>query len=947
MLAVVSNPDLRSQGFSSEDSSFVDALVRDLRYFDTARRWLAEKRQERGVKPEMMAEIDSRFIDILQVEGKGNEALEALGEFKKKWPSHPRAALGSLERLGAAFSAVLQDLEKAGTESDKAKSDALKSKASGEFKLKVKKPLDALIVDLAKQANAAKGKESLTKKRLSYQAELARVNIFLVYARNLAAGDERDSYLKRGLALADFFVNERDEFYIMRYEAQIQKGLYLLEMERFLDAAEELELIFDIEPFVRPPFSPQLLKAFHTIRLKAYLFSAKAYNGAKKPEVAVDILKPIMRSTPVPGDPFAPAIGLVEADSDLQQFAVLARLEYGIALADAGDAPSGMAVIHAVISKYDKLFKESKVDKYRAFVIDARKALGRVASSGSAELSGRDYYQAAIGLKSELKLEEALKAFQTGLAKLSGPEVQEYAPLCLNEIGELSFILNRFDEAAVAFSELADHHSSSKIFRSKAATSFAASVDKAKRAIGESGSAHAGYAVLTAKADQFSRGDTKYQVKMSEAGQFEEQGNFAKAREAFLSIPRDDQGVPVSYYLRAQARGLSTLVREYEAAGKDEAARSLILAAFSYNAGKLQAILDEALENKDLRAAGVAALGLGQMYFHLERYPDAVKPLRLFFTKELKKDRYYRCTGLGYLVLSMVRAGQGKEAGAIYADLRNDCAKDPSVATAAYVLSDDADAAGDSRKAAIYLLQFAEHPSTRGEINELMLVMKIVKVLSDGGLISDAKRYVEKAKKIGGGASKLGRELLLMEGQIAMSGKDWKAAIAIFQGYVKEYEVKGVNYEDPFVCKDLAWATIMLARQVHPRPKPLPLDKLKLAERYYGHAFFLLHNLRNVRRSPDQKPDPDLVRDYWKIALLQQRVRHSAGRVGDAEAFGDIHKFVNENRDRIEEESPELWPQFRKYWEYALNRMKAAGQIDNPEKFLTGALRRAKEQGQK
>ena len=919
MLSVVSNPDLRAQSFSAEDSMFIDALVGDLRYFDTARRWLSEMRQARGVKPEMIAEIDSRLIDILQAEGKGNEALEALAEFKKKWPSHPRASLGSLERIGAAFGPILQDLEKAGTESDKAESAALKTKASVGFKDKVEKPLKGLIADLIKQAKAAKGNERLIKKRLSYQAELARINIFLVYARNLAAGDERDLYLKKGLKLADFFVNERDEFYIMRYEAQIQKGLYLLEMERFLESAEELELIFDIEPFVRPPYSPQLLKAFRTIRLKAYLFCAKAYNGAKKPQAAVSILKPIMRSTPVPDDPFAPAIGIVESDSDLQQFAVLARLEYGIALADAGDSPKGMRQIHSVISKYDNLFKETKVDKYRAFVVDARKALGRVASSGSGALFGRDYYQAAIGLKSELNFEGALMAFQTALANLSGSELKEYGPLCLNEIGELSFMLNRFDEAAVAFSELANHFSDSKIFRSKAATSFAASVDKAKRVIGESGSTHAGYAFLTAKADQFSRGDTKYQVKMSEAGQFEEQGNFSKAREAFLAIPKDDQGIPVSYYLRAQGRGLSTLVREYEAVGKDKAARASVLGAFKDNAGKLQAVLDEALVNKDLRAAGVSALSLGQMYYHLERYPEAVKTLKLF-TGALSEDKYYRCTGLGYLVLSMVRAGQGKEAASYFGILSRDCAKEPSVATAAYVLSDDADNAGDSRKAAIYLLQFAEHSTTREEMKDLMMVMKIVKVLSDGGLISDARRYVEKAKEIGGGASKLGRELLLMEGQIAMSGQDWKTAYNIFQRYVKEYEVKGANYEDPFVCRDLAWATIKLARQAHPKPKLLPLDKLKEAETYYGHAFFLLNNLITNSRVPGQNTDQSLVRDYWQIALRLQQVRYSAGRSGDAESYNEIHKFVNENQARIRGQS-ELWSQFLKYWRYALKEM--------------------------
>ena len=106
-----------------------------------------------------------------------------------------------------------------------------------------------------------------------------------------------------------------------------------------------------------------------------------------------------------------------------------------------------------------------------------------------------------------------------------------------------------------------------------------------------------------------------------------------------------------------------------------------------------------------------------------------------------------------------------------------------------------------------------------------------------------------------------------------------------------------------------------------------------MAEQYYGHAFFLLHNLINTRRVPNQEPDPALVRDYWKIALLLQKVRYSAGKVGDAEAFGEIHKFVNENQARIRAES-ELWSQFLKYWKYALNNMKDGGQIDDPEKFL-------------
>ena len=925
MLSVVSNCSLQAQGFNSQDSAFADALIRDLRYFDTARRWLDEKRSSRRVKPAMMAEIDSKLIDILQAEGKGSEALEALVEFKNKWPTHPRAALGSLERIGSVFAKVLAKLEEANRErnSDAAKAGKLEAEGASLFKDEVKKPLELLIEDLFKQAKAAKGKEKLSKTRLSYQAELARVNIFLVYARNLGEGDERESYLRRGLKLADYFVNERDEFYIMRYEAQIQKGLYLYEMKRYAESAEELELIFDIEPFVRPPYSPQLLKAFHTIRLKAYLFSAKAFNRAGKPGVAVNILKPIMRSTAVPDDPFAPAIGIVEQDSDLQQFAVLARLEYGIALAGAGDAPRGMSVIHAVISKYDQLHKETKVDKYRAFVIDARKALGRVSALGTAALSGRDYYQAAIGLKSELKFEEALKAFQTALAKLSASEIAEYAPICLNEIGELSFMALRYDEAAVAFSELASHHSASEIFRKKAATSFAASVDKAKRKLGKAGTTHAGYAVLSASADQFTGGDTVYQIKMSDAGQLEAQALFSEARTVFLSIPREDKGIPVSYYLRAQARGFSTLVREYEIAGKDEAVKKALLGLFRENIPRLQAVLEEALKSEapDLKAAGVAALGLGQMHYNLEQFPEAAEVLKLF-AKELSEDQYYRCRGLGYLILSMVESDQGKAAAGYFNLLKTRCQKDPSVANAAYALAEDSDDRGDFRKAAIYLLQFAKHPTASEDLKNIDLLMKIVQTLSDGGLISDARHYVEIAKQVGGGASNLGRELLYMEAKIAYSAQDWAAAVKTFQGYVDEYKVEGVHYEDPFVCRDLAWSILKLARQTHPKPNPLPLDKLKEAEKFYDHAFFLIHSLLNNRRVPGQQADQDMVRQYWRIALRLQHVRvYSARAGGGAEAYIDIHKFVNENQKRIRTES-QLWASFLKVWQIALKALE-------------------------
>ena len=307
------------------------------------------------------------------------------------------------------------------------------------------------------------------------------------------------------------------------------------------------------------------------------------------------------------------------------------------------------------------------------------------------------------------------------------------------------------------------------------------------------------------------------------------------------------------------------------------------------------------------------------MYHHLDQFSEASEVLKLFST-ELSKDKYYRCSGLGYLVLTLVELGEWKESESYYSSLAADCSKEPSVATAAYVLSDAADKDGESRKAALYLLQYAEHPSAAAEMNNLDMVVKVVKVLSDGKLVSEAKRFVEKAKKIGGGASKLGRELLLMEGDIAMNSQDWKGAYDIFSRYVEDYKVAGANYEDPFVCRDLGAATLKMARQSHPKPAKLPLDMLLEAEKYYGHSFYLLTNYFNNTRAPGQKPDASLVKDYWVIGLRLQLVRIHAGNAGNEEAFNDIHKFVNEYQVRIREQS-DLWSKFLTYWKYALKKM--------------------------
>lgn len=927
LVGTFSMTPVRSQGLQDEDRVFAEALIQELRYFDTARRWLNQLRSSRGVKPPMKAEIDSRLIDILQAEGKTADALAALDEFKKNYPTHPRAALGSLEQLGAVIGDVLSRLENAELQkTDSKKAATMLAGAKSDFAEKIEKPLEALVKDLFRQAAESKddkGNEDSQKKRLAYQAELVQVNIYLVYARALPADDkDREQALEKGLEFATRFVENRFEFYIMQYKAQIQKGLYLLELGRHAAAAEELSLLYDIEPPYSGEYPPALVKAFHEIRLQALLFGARALNVGSRHTEAADQLRRLMKAKLDPTDRLLPVIGHVEKDPFLEKFAVQARLEFGVAVAAAGDISAGMASIHKVIAKYEKLYSETEDPKYNAYVIDARKALGQVSSGGKANLSGRDYYQAGIGLKSQLKLEEALLSFQRGLAALSATERDQYAPLCLNEIGEICYIMERYDESALAFSEIAYFYSGSDIFLQKAARSFVGAVNKAKGELGVAGVDHAGFLVLEKKAAEKGDPDVEHQANLANAQRLEQQAQYSRARTTYLKIPIDNP----TYGLRAHSSAWATYMREYEtaSAGSDKAVEARIVAAFPEGIDALKDILARALEKEDARAAAVSALALGQMQFQSGAYADAVSTLKLFAGK-LGDDRVYRCAGLGYLVLSAVRDGKGKTSSSFYALLNRSCKAEAATAAAAYALSDDATARGELKAAGIYMLHYAQHPSTGSDLQDkaaLPLLIKIVQVLSDGGLISDARKYVEMAKAVGGDGGDLLRVLLWMEAKIAKSAQDWSKVIALLNRYVKEYGVKGDNYEDPFVCQELGWATIKLAR-LKTRKGTLPLAACFEANKFYGHALYLLDSFIRRSRERGQGVSSVVSRDYWNVALRLMQINSHIGRNGDKDGYNDIHKFVNENKERLTGQ-PRLRSRFEKLWREALEGLNRA-----------------------
>ena len=74
------------------------------------------------------------------------------------------------------------------------------------------------------------------------------------------------------------------------YEAQLEKGLFLIALDRPLDAASALTILLEVEPLSSPPYDPALIKAFHSLRLKSAVFGAQALTAAGQSEKALALL---------------------------------------------------------------------------------------------------------------------------------------------------------------------------------------------------------------------------------------------------------------------------------------------------------------------------------------------------------------------------------------------------------------------------------------------------------------------------------------------------------------------------------------------------------------------------------------------------------------------------------------------------------------------------------
>ena len=652
---------------SADDQTLLTFIIRELRYFDTARRYIAQL-ERIYTDPQSKADLAYWRIQILQLEGNLDEASKDLAEFRKKHPNDPRGMGGDLNSVASALTKVVEALDAAGGERDPAKARAKVAEAVHAFDETVDKPLAAMIQGVEQQIvehrKKEREKENEEKKQKGRKAgprrqdsqlnvllltrdktEITRIKMYIFYARKLPqTAPERKAVFEKGYKLAGDFVENRFDFYIMQYDAQLQKGICAYELGKHAEAAEALKILFDAEPQNRP-FAPEVIDVFKEFRLQAILYGARALIETRKYEEAVkSIDKRFLKPS---GDEF----DLTKLSSTLEPLGVLVELEYGIALAGSGQGRKGLDVIQKLIRKYSG---PGAGGNAQAYVTDARKALGRLASRGIVKLRGVDYYQAGVGLKADFRFEDAIDTFQLALASLNPrdiKEMNEVAPLCLNEIGEVNFRLERYVESALAYQQIAKYFPTLKgELMEKVPRHFLAAASKATDQL-QGGLEHGGFTPVRQEAEAFRKkfGDEGFDLEQSlmvDAAKLEDEGKYAEARTKYGGVPREKGGKKVGFYHRAQISLHNTFLLEWDKA--DEAKKKELEPQLLKAAEAIEKIIPEALKDRDLRGAAKGALALGQIRYQRGQFAEAVEVLKLF-RSELKDEEILRCFGLGYL----------------------------------------------------------------------------------------------------------------------------------------------------------------------------------------------------------------------------------------------------------------------------------------------------------
>lgn len=557
---------------------FIERTLRVWGFADTARSYLQARLQR--CSNDARPDLEFYLVDCLAVEGKSDEYTAEIQRLQKKYPTHPRSKAAGLQVIQASFLKVLlkHDEALAAEPSDRRR---FQEERDAIYEEEVVTPLARTIEALngevdqvqkqyheaSREARKNKGDTTLQrtadeleqtlqgKKQLRDEAEHYRVVAARMLADRLPEGSEAQREAWQAVAThAEAFVRERFDDFARQCECQLMLAIANAQLGRVEEAADAFELLVEISPPARPPYTDPVVLFFRRMRLEAAAGTARAYNRAGQPEKAVELFDRLLTSQ----DPHFPFQG-AENHPELASFKLAMDIEEAIARTVGQDGAAGVQLFLDLV---ERTRERSQADSSLVGLrLDLARGLSRLLDLGAGGLPPSLYRLAGTGYLARGQSREAIVAWKRGLAFASRsrePQDQVLAASLLNDIGLSYQLLGEIEEAAMAFTLVCEAYGQINLPRELAAAM------KQHLALASQN----GFALLSELTERYTAapwqellalsqqvfgrvadGSAAETMKLQQAGEFEDRAQYAQARERYASVGREVDGQPVfSYY---------------------------------------------------------------------------------------------------------------------------------------------------------------------------------------------------------------------------------------------------------------------------------------------------------------------------------------------------------------------------------------------------------------
>ena len=744
---------------TDEESFFVRELLGTYNNSDLARLWIESRKKTASGSGR--GTLEYFLADAARVDGDIDGYEAAIQALAKKYPDHPRSKGARLESVLAA----LLRLDDANTEAVFSTSPAERNRAlemrDRIWTVEVQKTLaDNILLQnrevAAFEDRIAKVNDSEERERLSGELsekvairdlwEFQLLNALKLYSRMLPDGDEASLELFEELATRSRqFVDQRYENFGRRYEAQLIYGQALAALGRPEEAANELELLVDIEPSVDPPYDSEVVFFIRRMRIESLVGSLRAYNRAGRPEEALELVEFLYEEI----DPNFPYRKSPE-EAEFTTMVAMLNIEEAISRIAGGDHSNGLSMLADLTEQFDHSDSWKADPAGTREVLDQlSRGLSRLVDMQVGGLSPEIYARAAGGYRDRGLLGSAIECAKQSLSSYhEGEETAKWRAKALYEIGESNDALGRSAEAAISYQYLAENYPKSEMVAMASQNFFAI--------VGDLASANGGaWLELVPVAEKLfsdnSKGLGSEQLKLQQATEAEMDGDYRQARDLFRRVSRtySDGGIenPVPFFFRARAGGARCLFRistDLEQGINDAAGELLPLLVEARKAGS---------------DGGEAALRYELALLHWsDRKKSSAEAIEALMPvlEQLNGDSIYREGALLLLQEVLCSEGELVEAERCLNEIRKFWPAGTSLVAASYYLIDGyrtAAGAGDLKRAGELVLQWIRLPGSKFEESQPAVRLGLASILIDGGFAKEAASMLAGAQEAARGTS--------------------------------------------------------------------------------------------------------------------------------------------------------------------------------------------------